>query len=317
MKVSEHIQKAQEAKQPTFSYEIVPPPRGRTIQDIINSVEAIRPFNPSWIDVTSHASNAYFNERPDGTIQKKILRKRPGTLGICGVIQNRFRIDTVAHILCKGFSKEETEDALLELNYLGIHNVLALQGDSPNYVKEKLKVEASNEFASDLVTQIKELNAGKLLDDANSGACFDFCIGVAGYPEKHFEAANLKTDIGYLKKKIDLGAEYIVTQMFFDNTKFHRFVDLCRNAGITVPIIPGLKVLKSLGQLKTLPKSFYIDIPIELADEIAKHPGHAAAIGIKWAQMQVDDLIKAGHHSVHFYIMNDSTHVVDVVKKFS
>lgn len=317
MKVIEHIQKAESNKQPTFSYEIVPPPRGRTIQDIIDAVEAVKPFNPAWVDVTSHASNAYFNERPDGTIQKKILRKRPGTLGICGVIQNRFRIDTVAHILCKGFTKEETEDALLELNYLGVHNVLALQGDSPNYIKEKLKVEAANEYASDLVLQIKELNAGKLLDDVSSGACFDFCIGVAGYPEKHFEAANLKTDIEFLKKKVELGAEYIVTQMFFDNSKFHRFVDLCRDAGIQVPIVPGLKVLKSVGQLKTLPKNFYIDIPMELADEITKNPTHAAEIGIKWSRMQVDDLIKAGHQNIHFYVMNDSSHVVDVVKKFS
>lgn len=317
MKVYEHIKQAQNAKIPTFSYEIVPPPRGRTIQDIIDSVEAVKPFNPAWIDVTSHASNAYFNEKPDGTIQKKILRKRPGTLGICGVIQNRFRIDTVAHILCKGFTKEETEDALIELNYLGIHNVLALQGDSPNHIKEKLKIEAANEYASDLVKQVMGLNAGQFLDDINSGASFDFCVGVAGYPEKHFEAANLKTDIEYLKRKVELGAEYIVTQMFFDNTKFHQFVDLCRDAGIKVPIIPGIKILKSVGQLKTIPKNFYIDIPMELADEITNNPTHASEIGIRWSQMQVDDLIKSGHHNVHFYIMNDSKNVVEVVKKFN
>jgi methylenetetrahydrofolate reductase (NADPH) len=316
MKIAEHIKNAERSKTPTFSYEIVPPPRGRTIQDIIDAVETIKPFQPAWIDVTSHASNAYFTERPDGTIQKKILRKRPGTLGICGVIQNRFKIDTVAHVLCKGFTKEETEDALIELNFLGIHNILALQGDSTNYTKEKLKIEASNEYASDLVQQVKDLNAGKFLDEINHNSSFDFCIGVAGYPEKHFEAANLKTDIEYLKKKVELGAEYIVTQMFFDNTKFHKFVEHCRDAGITVPIIPGLKVLKSLGQLKTLPKNFYIDIPMELADEVSKNPQHAAAIGIKWAKMQVQDLINAGHQNVHFYVMNDTSHVVDVVKGY-
>lgn len=315
MKVIDHINQARNANKVSFSYEIVPPPRGRSIQDIIDIVEVLRPYDPKWIDVTSHASNAYYTEKSDGSIQKKILRKRPGTLGICGVIQNRFEIDTVAHILCKGFTKEETEDALIELNYLGINNVLALQGDSPNYIKEKLKTESSNDYAVDLVDQIVRLNKGEFLDDLSKKSDLDFCIGVAGYPEKHFEAANLKVDIEYLKEKIDRGAEYVVSQMFFDNKKFHEFVDKCRDAGITVPIIPGLKILKSPSQLKSLPKNFHMDIPVELADEVYANPDHAAEIGVKWASMQAKDLIASGINNLHFYVMNDAVSVEKVVKE--
>jgi methylenetetrahydrofolate reductase (NADPH) len=313
MKVIEHLDRA---KNPLFSFEIVPPPRGRSIQEIIEIVNALMPLNPSWIDVTSHASLAQYIERDDGSIEKKVFKKRPGTIGICGVIQNRFKIDTVAHLLSLGFSKEETEDALLELNFLGIHNILALRGDGPNYKKELQKNRTQNHFASELVEQVNDLNSGKFLDDISNTSKFDFGIGVAGYPEKHFEAPNLKMDVLNLKKKVDAGANYVVTQMFFNNKKYFEFVEMCRDVGITVPIIPGLKILKNNTQLVTLPKNFYIDFPDELVDQVTKNPKHIEEIGIKWAKIQVEELLKAKVPSVHFYIMNDTTSVVEVVKKF-
>lgn len=313
MKVIEHILKA---KDPLFSYEIIPPSRGSSIKDIVEIVERLAPLNPPWIDVTAHASSAYYHETHDGKLERRTIRKRPGTLGICGVIQNRFRIDTVAHILCLGFTKEETEDALIELNYLGIENVLALRGDTLNYQKEKAKNRTSNEHASELVSQLSNLKKGIFLEDISDSAALDYCVGVAGYPEKHFEAANLKTDIHYLKHKVDQGADYVMTQMFFDNQKYFDYVKLCRDVGINVPIIPGLKILKSAAQLKTLPKNFYIDIPTELSDEVLKNPQHAEEIGKKWALQQTEDLLRANVPYVHYYVMNDVGSVTDIVKKF-
>ncbi len=313
MKVTEHLENA---KNPLFSYEIVPPPRGRSVQDIIDVVEALNPVNPAWIDVTAHSSSAYYNEREDGSIERKIYKKRPGTIGICGIIQNRFRIDTVVHLLCLGFTKEETEDALLELNFLGIHNILALRGDGPNYKKELGKNRSANYFASDLVDQVKKLNQGKFLDAVEGAAAkFDFCIGVAGYPEKHFEAPNLKLDLINLKKKVDAGADYVVTQMFFDNSHYFNFVKAAREEGITIPIIPGIKVLKSAAQLVSVPKNFYIDFPDELVESITQDPKNVTSIGKAWAENQVRGLLEGGAPCVHFYIMNDAGSIVDIVKK--
>lgn len=313
MKVIEHIQKA---KNPLFSYEIVPPPRGRSVQDIIEIVEAIQPLNPPWIDVTAHASSAYYSENKDGSIERKIYKKRPGTIGICGIIQNRFKIDTVAHVLSLGFTKEETEDALLELNFLGIHNVLALRGDGPNYKKEFSKDRHQNHFAHELVGQIKSINQGIFLSEISEGAKFDFCVGVAGYPEKHFEAPNLKIDIANLKRKIECGADYVTTQMFFDNSRYFKFLQLAREAGISVPIVPGIKVIRNAAQLVSIPKNFYVDLPDQLVDEISESPDHAATIGKEWATKQVEDLLNHGEKCVHFYIMNDTGTIVDIVKKF-
>lgn len=313
MKVTEHLERA---KNPLFSFEIVPPPRGRSVQDIIDIVEALNPVNPAWIDVTAHSSSAYYNEKEDGTIERKIYKKRPGTIGICGIIQNRFKIDTVVHLLCLGFSKEETEDALLELNFLGIHNILALRGDGPNYKKEIARNRSMNHYASDLVEQVYALNNGKFLEEVEGGAKFDFCIGVAGYPEKHFEAPNLKLDLINLKKKVDAGADYVVTQMFFDNNHYFEFVKQAREAGITVPIIPGIKVLKSASQLVSIPKHFYIDLPDALVEAVTSDPKNIAAIGKEWAMNQVSDLLERGAPCVHFYIMNDTGTIVDIVKKF-
>jgi methylenetetrahydrofolate reductase (NADPH) len=313
MKVIEHLERA---KNPLFSYEIVPPPRGRSVQDIIDIVETLNQVNPAWIDVTAHSSSAYYNEKEDGSIERKIYKKRPGTIGICGIIQNRFKIDTVVHLLCLGFSKEETEDALLELNFLGIHNILALRGDGPNYKKELSKNRSMNHYASDLVEQVKALNNGKFLDEIEGGSKFDFCVGVAGYPEKHFEAPNLKLDLINLKKKVDAGADYVVTQMFFDNGHYFEFVKQARAIGITVPIIPGIKVLKNSTQLVSVPKNFYIDFPDELVERVTNDPKNVALIGKEWATNQVRGLLEGGAPCVHFYIMNDTNTVVDIVKKF-
>ena len=313
MKVTEHLERA---KNPLFSFEIVPPPRGRSVQDIIDIVEALNPVNPAWIDVTAHSSSAYYNEKEDGTIERKIYKKRPGTIGICGIIQNRFKIDTVVHLLCLGFSKEETEDALLELNFLGVQNILALRGDGPNYKKEIAKNRTMNFYASDLVDQIKALNQGHFLGEVETGSKFDFCVGVAGYPEKHFESANLKLDLINLKKKVDAGADYVVTQMFFDNKHYFEFVRQARELGITVPIIPGIKVLKSMTQLVSIPKNFYIDFPDELVEAVTKNPKSINSIGKEWASNQVQGLLEAGVPGVHFYIMNDTNTIVDIVKKY-
>lgn len=313
MKVIEHIEKANDT---LFSYEIVPPPRGRTVQDIIDIVEALVPYNPPWIDVTAHAAGAFYNEKSDGTIERKIYKKRPGTMGICGIIQNRFKIDTVAHILSLGFTKEETEDALIELNYLGVHNVLALRGDGPNYNKKVDTGRSCNHYASDLVEQLADCKAGKFINEISGARPLDFCVGVAGYPEKHFEAPNMKSDLFYTKKKIDSGAEYITTQMFFDNQPYYDYVNLCREEGINVPIIPGLKIIKSVKQLQTLPRHFYIDFPDELVDEITENPDHVKEIGIRHAMKQAEGLLNFGVPCVHFYIMNDTESVLEVVKKF-
>lgn len=313
MKVVEHLSNA---KSPLFSYEIVPPPRGKSVKDLLEVVEKLSPLNPSWIDVTAHSSVAFYNEMSDGSIKRRIMKKRPGTIGICGIIQNRFKIDTVAHILCQGFTKEETEDALIELSYLGIDNVLALRGDHLNFQKPISRDRTSNVYAKDLVEQINHLKRGQYLEEMSAHAALDFCVGVAGYPEKHFEAPNMKVDIDYLKQKIEAGADYVVTQMFFDNSKYFEFVKACREAGITVPIIPGLKVLRSAEQLRSIPKNFFVDIPVELSDEILKKPEHASEVGKRWAQKQTEELIANKAPCVHFYVMNDSNQVVDVVRKF-
>lgn len=315
MKVIEHIDRAA-GKTPLFSYEIVPPPRGSSAKDIVDVVEKLAILNPPWIDVTSHTSTAHYQEKQDGTIQKRTLRKRPGMLGICGIIQNRFKIDTVAHMLCLGFTKEETEDALIELNFLGIENILALRGDAPNFSKPVRADRSVNGLASELVKQVRDLREGQFLDDLDNSSALHFCVGVAGYPEKHFEAPSLKLDIQNLKKKVDAGADYVVTQMFFDNKKYFNFVEACRAEGIAVPIIPGLKMLKSEAQLRSIPKHFYIDIPDELVDKVTSHPHLAAQTGKEWMRKQTQELLEAGVPGVHYYILNNVDAVTEVVQSF-
>lgn len=311
MKVTDLIE---DTRKTYLSFEIIPPARGGHITDITSIVEQLQPYNPSFIDVTSHAAEAIYEELSDGTIKRRIMRKRPGTIGISGVIQNRYNINTVAHLLCRGFTKEETEDALIELNYLGIQNVFVVRGDETNYKKNHHIDSSTNEFASDLVSQLNDLRKGIYLEDILNSSPIDFCIGVAGYPEKHFEAPNLKTDIMYLKKKVEAGADYIVTQMFFDNELFYRFSDLCRDAGIDVPIIPGLKILNNNRQLTTIPRKFHVNFPEELADLMMHDPGRSSEIGIEWGIRQSRDLLSRGINHLHFYVMNDAEAITEVLK---
>jgi len=312
MKVIEHIEKA---NNPIFSYEIIPPIRGKSAQEIIAIVKELQPYEPPFIDVTSHSAEAYYEEFDNGTINRRVRKKRPGTISICGIIQNRFKIDTVAHLLCRGFTKEETEDALIELNYLGIHNILAIRGDETNYKKPVSKDRSENVYAEDLVKQIHGLAKGIYLDDIINADAMDMCIGVGGYPEKHFESPNLKTDIKNLKKKVDAGADYIVTQMFYDNDAFFRFEKLCREAGIQVPIIPGIKILDNIRQLTSIPKNFFVNLPDQLVEEITANPDHIRQIGIDWTIKQCEHLLNSGIPVIHFYILNDTGSVRQVLNK--
>lgn len=314
MKVIEHLENARD---PLFSFEIIPPKRGRSVQEITDIVKFLEPFNPPFIDVTSHPAEAYYEEAENGDVKRHIRKKRPGTISICGIIQNRFKIDTVPHLLCRGFTREETEDAIIELNYLGIHNILAIRGDETNYKKPIQSGRSVNVYASDLVKQVNNLRSGIYMDEIINADPLDFCIGVGAYPEKHFEAPNLNKDIKYLKQKIESGADYIVTQMFFNNDDFFKFKLECRNAGIEVPIIPGIKILSSVKQLKSIPKNFYVNIPIDLADEADKNPDHAREIGINWCVKQCEGLLNEGVMNIHFYIMSGASGVAEVLKKIN
>ncbi|MCI0425612.1 MAG: methylenetetrahydrofolate reductase [Actinobacteria bacterium] len=313
MKVSEHYAKASE---PLISYEIIPPRRGGSIDDILGMVESLLPFEPPFIDVTSHAAEAYYEEMPGNVVRKHVKRKRPGTIGVCAAIQYRYGVDAVPHILCKGFTREETEDALIELHYLGIENVLAVRGDEVGPGKPPRPDRSVNEYASDLVAQIVAMNEGRYLEDLADARPTDFCVGVGGYPEKHAEAPNLAWDIANLKRKVDTGAHYVVTQMFFDNSHYFRFVDLCRESGITVPIVPGLKILTTINQLQSLPRTFGAEIPEQLADEVHKVEDNAGAanVGVAWAREQARELLEANVPGIHFYIMSTAGHVVKVVE---
>lgn len=313
MKVIEHLEKA---KNPLISFELIPPKRGGDIKGLLSVLDDITKFNPPFIDITSHAAEVIYEETPTG-IQKKIKRKRPGTLGICALIQNKYNIDAVPHVLTKGFTREETEDFLIELDYLQIQNVLAIRGDDSGYEKPIPEGKSKNRFASELVSQIMNMNRGKYLEDSLLDARpTDFCVGVSGYPEKHFEAPNLKTDVKYVKEKVDAGADYVVTQMFYDNKYYFNFVELCREVGIKAPIIPGLKILTSRAHLTSVPKNFYINIPDELADEvIAAKPEHVLDIGVEWAAKQVEELLNKNVPGVHFYIMQNSKPILKLMER--
>ncbi len=304
MKVIEHLQKS---GSPLISFEIIPLQRGGDIQQLFSFIDSIIKYNPPFIDVTSHSSQVIYEETPSG-IRKKVKRKRPGTIGISVAIKNRYNVDTVPHILCDGFTKEETEDALIELNYLGIENVLAIKGDSPGFKKPVPEGRTCNLYATDLVKQIRAMNSGKYLEeDLMDAAPTSFCIGVSGYPEKHFESPNLMQDIKFTKEKVDAGADYIVTQMFFDNRHYFNYLSRCREAGIEVPIIPGLKLLTSKQQLKSIPSNFFVDIPEELSAEVLEaKPEHISDIGVEWAAKQCEELLNKGVKSLHFYIMQNS-----------
>lgn len=316
MKVTQHIENAK--GKPLFSFEILPPLKGQNIQFIYDGIDPLMEFKPPFIDVTYHREEYEFKELPSGLLQKKIVKKRPGTVGICAGIQNKYSVDAIPHILCGGFTKEDTENLLIDLDFLGIDNVVALRGDAlknETYFKPEKE---GNEFASELVTQISNLNNGIYLDeDLKNSAKTNFCIGVAGYPEKHMEAPSLDSDIHFLKEKIRNGAEYIITQMFFDNKKFFDFVDKCRTAGITVPIIPGLKPIATKKQLNLIPHRFSVEMPDDLIMAVvkAKDNDHVKQIGIEWCIAQSKELVAAGIPVLHYYSMGKAENIKAIAKE--
>lgn len=316
MKVIDHLKKA--SGKTLFTIEVLPPLKGENIRSLFDHMDPLMEFKPPFVDVTYHREEFVYKKRENGLLEKKSTRKRPGTVALCAAIQNHYKVDTVPHIICGGFTKDETENALIDLHFLGIENLLVLQGDGIKGEGRFVPDPDGHKFASELLAQVADLNNGKYLDDdlLNSTPT-NFCIGVAGYPEKHFAAPNLKTDLKYLKLKVDQGAEYIVTQMFFDNKKYFDFVDRCRDAGITVPIIPGIKPITTKAQSSVLPTIFYIDIPEELEDEIEKCKDNAAVkeLGIEWAVKQSKELMKMGVPTLHFYSMGKSDPIYKIAKE--
>ena len=312
MKVIEHLERA---KEPLISFEIIPPLRGGVLRDLIDLIEDLARHEPPFIDITSHSAEVNFEEKPGG-YEKRILRKRPGTLGACALLQNKYSIDAVPHVLCQGFTRQETEDFLIELRYLGIDNVLAIRGDSNGYDKPLQHGRTRNVYAIDLIGQITDMNRGVYLEELLDADPSDFCVGAAGYPEKHFEAPNLPPDISWVKKKVEAGASYIVTQMFFDNRHYFEFVDACRAQGVDVPIIPGVKIINMRKQLHSIPRTFHCEIPPELADEVEKADvGRVTDIGVEWALAQTRELLDKGAPAVHFYVMSTARAVNMLLKK--
>lgn len=314
MRVIDHLLNS---KNPTVSVEIIPPKRGSSIAQIHKAIESILQFKPPFIDVTSHAAEVMWEERPDGTFKKKVKRKSPGTFGLCAAIKYKYNLEPVPHILCGGFTREETEDALIELNYLGIENILAIQGDKQMY-RIIPSDRTTNKFAVDLVNQVNCMNQGHYIDDELIDAAkTNFCIGVSCYPEKHFEAPNLKFDTNVLKMKQDAGAHYAVSQMFYDTSKYLDFVKKVKEAGVTIPILPGMKVMTSRRQLSVLPSIFHIDIPEELTDRMLKAKDRAEEIqvGIDWAYKQSLELLDAGVPYLHYYIMQNTSPFVKLMDK--
>ena len=308
MKVIDHLN---EAKSTLFSFEILPPLKGKSIQSIFDGIDPLMEFKPKYINVTYHREEYIFKERDNGLLEKIAIRKRPGTVGICAAIMNKYQVDAVPHLICGGFSKEETENALIDLQFLGIDNVLALRGDSIKTESAFRPHTEGHSYAVDLIKQVVEMNSGKYITEDFQLEPTNYCIGTAGYPEKHFEAMNLSTDLQYLKAKVDAGAEYIVTQMFFDNQKYFEFVDACRAIGITVPIIPGIKPIKTLNHTTFLPKLFHIDYPEALAKELLKCKNNEAVkhLGIEWGIQQSKELKAQNVPGIHYYTMSNSDEV--------
>jgi methylenetetrahydrofolate reductase (NADPH) len=314
MKITDHLA---QTKETLFSIEILPPLKGKSIQSIYDGIDPLMEFKPRFVNVTYHREEYIYKERERGLLEKIAIRKRPGTVGICAAIMNKYQVDAVPHLICGGFSKEETENALIDLQFLGIDNVLALRGDSIKTESTFRPHEDGHEFAVDLIKQINGMNEGNYMMDDVQLAPTDFCIGAAGYPEKHFEAMNLTTDLHYLKAKVDAGAEYIVTQMFFDNSKYFAFVEACRSIGITVPIIPGLKPIKNLSHISFLPKFFHIDYPEDLSKELLKCKDNKQVeqLGIEWGVTQSKELKAANVPCIHYYSMGNSHSVQSIAKE--
>ena len=313
MHVTAHLAKA---KDTLVSFEILPPLKGKTITSIYDHLDPLMEFKPSWINVTYHRSETMFKKKTDGTFEKVDVRKRPGTVGICAAIMNHYNIDAVPHIICGGFTKRETEDALIDLQFLGIDNALILRGDAAKNESSFEPEPGGNRYAIDLLKQVGQLNQGIYLDeDILNGGKTDFCMGVAGYPEKHFESPNFEIDLIKTKEKVDAGADYIMTQMFFNNQKFLDYVQACRDMGITVPIIPGLKPITNKKQLTVLPRIFHVDIPTDLSNAInkCKTDAECEQVGTEWLIQQSKELKAAGVPVLHYYTLGKPKVIRDVV----
>ena len=315
MKITEHIEGAKET---LVSFEVLPPLKGKTINSLYEHLDPLMEFKPSWINVTYHRSETMFKKKSDGTFEKVEVRKRPGTVGICAAIMNHYKVDAVPHIICGGFTKRETEDALIDLDFLGIDNILVLRGDAAKNEAAFEPEKGGNHYAIELLQQVNNMNNGIYLDeDIKNGGKTNFCSGVAGYPEKHFEAPNLEIDLLKLKHKVDAGAEYIMTQMFFDNQKFFEFVNACKAIGINVPIIPGLKPITNKKQLSVLPRIFHVDIPTDLSNAIMKCKTDAECeqVGTEWLVQQSKELKSFGVPVLHYYTLGKPKVIWNVVKE--
>jgi len=314
MKVTQYFEKAN--GKTLISFEVLPPMKGGSMKAIFDTLDPLMEFKPPFIDVTYHREDFVYNMRPSGYFEKTAIRKRPGTVGICASIMHRYGVDAVPHLICGGFTKEDTENVLIDLNFLNIKNVLCLRGDARKFDGKFVPEKGGNKYALDLVKQVKDMNEGKYLDGSIiNGEKMDFCMGIAGYPEKHFESPSFGTDLEFTKQKIEAGANYIVTQMFFDNQKYFDYVDACRAAGIDVPIVPGLKPLTKAYQLNSIPRMFFIDMPEALVKEIQKAKDKAAIkeVGIEWCIMQSKELKERGVPCLHYYTMGD----VDTIRRIA
>jgi methylenetetrahydrofolate reductase (NADPH) len=316
MTVIEHIN---QAKDTIISFEILPPLKGKGITAIYEHLDPLMEFKPSFINVTYHRSETMFKKKPDGTFEKVEVRKRPGTVAICAAIMNHYKVDAVPHLICGGFTKNETEDALIDLNFLGVDSVLIIRGDAPKNEAFFEPEPGGHRYAIDLMKQVANMNNGIYLEEDLKGVVkTKFCIGIAGYPEKHFEAPNMETDLSFLKAKVEAGAEYIITQMFFDNQKYFDFVKRCRDAGIAIPIIPGLKPITTKKQLTVIPRTFYVDIPSDLANEIikCKSDEEVSQVGTEWLSQQSKELKKFGVPVLHYYTLGKPSIIANVVRSF-
>ncbi|RMF03537.1 MAG: methylenetetrahydrofolate reductase [NAD(P)H] [Bacteroidetes bacterium] len=315
MKVTDYFKQAQ--GQTLISFEVLPPLKGGRMQDIFDTLDPLMEFKPPFIDVTYHREEFIYKRRPSGYYEKTAIRKRPGTVGICAALMHRYGVDAVPHLICGGFTVEDTENALIDLHFLNINNVLALRGDARKFEGKFVPEPGGHAYALDLVRQIQNMNNAKYLDEnIDDGEPTDFCIGIAGYPEKHFEAPNMEIDLQYTKAKIEAGADYIVTQMFFDNQKYFDYVKACRAAGIDVPIVPGLKPLTKLYQLNSIPRLFHVDLPGDLVSALqaAKTPDARRQVGIEWCIAQSKELKAAGVPCLHYYMMGDSSTVRQIAE---
>ena len=305
------------ADHPTaFSFEVLPPVRGKSIEQVFRSIDRLMPFNPAYINITTHRSEVVYREVAEGVFQRTFERRRPGTVAIAAALKGRYGVPAVPHLICSGFSKADIENEMIDLSYLGITNLLVLRGDRAKGENRFTPVEGGHEHAVELCRQVEDFNRGVLLDGEEHEPLHRFSFGVAGYPEKHEEAMNIDMDIEFLKAKIDAGAKYVVTQMFFDNKRYFEFVERCHAAGITVPIIPGLKPLTSLTQQALLPKTFHIDLPMELARELCRCRSNedVKALGVEWGVQQARELKAARVPSIHFYSMNATASVEAIAK---